>query len=117
MHILVIDDESIIRETMASILDLEGHRVTLAADGERGIELFTSGRYDLVLTDLGMPGLSGWEVVEALKQHRMDVPVIVVTGWGVVIDQQEIDSHRIDGVLAKPFDMKTLLHLVQRVTT
>ena len=48
MHILVIDDESIIRETMASILDLEGHRVTLAADGERGIELFTSCRYDLV---------------------------------------------------------------------
>ena len=117
MHILVIEDESLIRETMASILDLDGHVVTLAADGERGGELFTAGRYDLVLTDLGMPGLSGWEVVKALKQHRADVPVIVVTGWGVAIDQPEIDRHRVDGVLAKPFDMKTLLQLVQRVTT
>ena len=103
MHILVIDDESIIRETMASILDLEGHRVTLAADGERGIELFTSCRYDLVF-----------------DRSRHARPVRVGSRRGSEATpggRSGHRGHRIDGVLAKPFDMKTLLHLVQRVTT
>ena len=79
MNILVIDDESIIRESMAEILDLDGHGITLAAVRELGGELFMAGRYDLALTDLGIPGLSEWEVIKALKQYRVEVPGIVVS--------------------------------------
>ena len=96
------------------MLSLDGHQVTLAADGDEGIALFRQGDYDIVFTDLGMPGLSGWNVARALKDHRSDVPVFMVTGWGAGLDQSEIDRHGVDGVIAKPFDMEELLELVRR---
>jgi signal transduction histidine kinase len=66
--ILVIEDEPTILDTMEKILTMAGHRVTLVQDGEQGISLFRSGKFDIVFTDLGMPGLSGWEVAEAIKR-------------------------------------------------
>ena len=62
-----------------------------------------------------MPGLSGWDVVKAIKQRRSDVPVVMVTGWGVGIDQDELKRNRVDEVLPKPFDMDELLNLVHRI--
>lgn len=113
--ILVIEDQPLIRETMADILALEGHRVTLACDGEEGIALFEDGEYDIVCTDLGMPGLSGWEVVRAIKQRRHDVPVIMVTGWGVTIDQSQMEREGVEAVIAKPFDMEEVLGIVRNL--
>ena len=114
-RILVIEDETIVRETMANVLSLEGHQVTLASDGESGIELFKKEQFDIVFTDLGMPGLSGWEVTRALKDHNPDTPVIIVSGLGVTIGESEIESSGVDGVLSKPFYTTTLLGLIQKV--
>ena len=114
-NILVIEDELRIRETLADMLNVGGHRVTLAADGEEGIALFMEDEFDIVFTDLGMPGLSGWDVVKAIKQRRSDVPMVMVTGWGVGIDQDELKRNSVDEVLPKPFDMDDLLNLVHRI--
>ena len=95
------------------MLSLGRHHVALAADGEEGIALFDVNEYDVVFTDLSMPGLSGWEVVRAIKQRRSDVPVIMVTGWGVGIDQSDVDEYGVDKVLPKPFDIDLVLKLVQ----
>ena len=65
--ILVIEDDPLLRETMANILSLGGHKATLAADGAKGISLFKEGDYSLVFTDLGMPGMTGWQVVDAIR--------------------------------------------------
>ena len=67
----------------------------------------------MVFTDLSMPGLSGWQVAEEIKRHRSDVPVVMVTGWGVLIDESEIEATGIDGVLSKPFAIEALLGLVR----
>jgi CheY-like chemotaxis protein len=114
-RILVIEDETIVREAMANVLSLEGHQVTLASDGESGIELFKKEQFDIVFTDLGMSGLSGWEVTRALKGHNPDTPVIIVTGLGVTIGESEVESSGVDGVLSKPFYTTALLDLIQRV--
>lgn len=116
-EILVIEDEPTIRDTMDRILTMAGHRVTLAQDGEQGISHFRSGKFDIVFTDLGMPGLSGWEVAEAIKLEGRDVPVVMVTGWGVAIEQSEIERRPIDGVLSKPFDLEDLLNVVNDLAT
>ena len=97
---------------MFEILTGEGHTVSLAADGEEGVSLSRDAEYDLVFTDLGMPGLSGWEVIDAIREHREDVPVVVLTGWPEQIITQALDSDRVQGVLTKPFEMSRLLALV-----
>ena len=117
MNILIIEDEPLIRETMAEILSLEGHKSTLAADGDEGIELFMEGAYDIVFTDLTMPGLSGWEVTRAIKQHHGELPVVIITGWEASIDQSEIDESGVAGVLPKPFKIDELLGIVRQLTT
>lgn len=114
-NVLVIEDEPRIRETLADMLHVGGHQVTLAEDGEQGIARFEEGEFDIVFTDLGMPGLSGWDVVKAIKQRRSDVPVVMVTGWGVGIDQDELKRNHVDEVLPKPFDMDELLNLIHRI--
>ena len=113
--VLVIEDEPLIRETMADVLALEGYKVTLAADGEEGISLFRKGAYDIVFTDLGMPGLSGWDVARAIKRKQKDVPVVMVTGWGVAIDPSEIEGNGVDGILPKPFDIDSVLAIVSQL--
>lgn len=115
VSILVIEDEPLIRETLADMLSLGGHRVMLASNGEEGIALFEKGKYDLVFTDLSMPGISGWDVVKAIKRHNSDIPVIMVTGWGVGIDQAEMDRYGVDEVLPKPFDIDNVLSLVNKL--
>ena len=114
--ILVIEDEPLIRDTMSSILSIHGHRVTVASNGEEGIDLFTKADYDLVFTDLGMPGISGWEVARALKDCRSEVPVVMVTGWGVALEHDDVERSGVDGVLAKPFEIENLLSLISQLT-
>jgi GAF domain-containing protein len=104
--ILVIDDESTVLEIVAEVLTAHGHAVTVAHGGREGLLSFSSGRFDLVMTDLGMPDLNGWEVLRSIKESRATTPVLVLTGWG---DAAEAPTGlKPDGFLAKPFDLKQL---------
>ena len=115
-RVLVIEDELLIRETLFDMLELADHKVTLASDGAEGIRLFKEGEFDVVFTDLGMPGLSGWEVANAIKSERSDVPLVMVTGWGVGMDDSDVVASGVDEILPKPFDIDHVLALVQRLT-
>ena len=112
VNILVIDDDPSVRRVMFDILTREGHDVSLAAEGEEDVSLFRDAEYDLVFTDLGMPGMSGWEVIDAIREHREDVQVVVLTGWPEQIITQALDSDKVQGVLTKPFEMGGLLGLI-----
>ncbi|MDA0770645.1 MAG: GAF domain-containing protein [Chloroflexi bacterium] len=113
--ILVVEDEEAIRETLSEMLQLGGHTITLAENGEEGLKCFKEAHFDIVFTDLGMPGISGWEVARAVRGMREDVPIVMVTGWGVGISQEEMDENGVDEVLPKPFDIDFVLDLVQRI--
>lgn len=111
-RILVIDDEKRIRDNLQEILSLAGHTVTLAENAKQGVTLFKKGEYDLVFTDLSMPEISGWEVAKIIKERDPEVPVALVTGWGVRIDGKKLKDKRIDMVINKPFQMNRILNLV-----
>ena len=113
--ILVVDDEPLVREVMSSILSIHGHNVVLASDGGETISLLQQRRFDIVFTDLTMPGVSGWEVVTYVKRFGGDIPVVVVTGWAAGIDEAEVERRGANGIVHKPFDMDELLHLVARL--
>jgi CheY-like chemotaxis protein len=102
-RILLIDDDPEVRETLTEMLTGLGQAVTACADGASGLARFQDEPFDLVLTDLGMPRQSGWDVAKLVKQRRPDVPVGLITGWADQIAPDEAAARGVDGLVAKPF--------------
>ncbi len=110
--ILVIEDEAGVRELLKDILMEGEHEVEIAPNGKKGIELFQKKKFDLVFTDLGMPGISGWQVAEEIKKLNGKTKVVLVTGWEVQLKDDELKKCGVDLVINKPFQMKQILGLV-----
>jgi DNA-binding NtrC family response regulator len=107
--ILVIDDEKSIRNTLQEVLEYENHKVDLATTGAEGIELFSSGTYDIVLCDIKMPGMDGMEVLEKLHEKAHDVPVIMISGHGNIDTAVEAIKKGAYDFIEKPLDLNRLL--------
>lgn len=103
-RLLVVDDEADVREVLADGLAAQGHTVTLAGGGREALACLERGEFDLVITDLGMPDVNGWDVASAVKAARAQLPVLLLTGWADAADA----AGRVDAVLKKPFDMTKL---------
>ncbi|MCA9154303.1 MAG: response regulator, partial [Planctomycetales bacterium] len=103
LQILYIDDDERVRPSMAALLGSLGQRVDLAESGPCGLDLFQKRKYDLVITDLGMPGMDGRRVTHAIKQLKPETPVFLVSGWSELTALEDCDdSERPDTVLTKP---------------
>ena len=111
-RVLVVDDEENIREILAEILMSGAHEVVTAADGAEALHKLRSGTFDLVFTDLGLPGMNGYEVASEIKKIRPDLPVGLVTGWGATLDAEKARAHGVDLVISKPFRFEQVLSLV-----
>jgi CheY-like chemotaxis protein len=110
---LVVDDEENIREILADILSTAEHTVLTAADGAEGLHKLQSDPHiDLVFTDLGLPGMSGYEVAQEMKRLRPDLVVGLVTGWGATLDAEAARAHGVDLVVSKPFRFEQVLSIV-----
>ena len=103
----MIDDEESVRSVLSRILTQVKHQVNVAKDGEEGIRLFHEGEFDIVLTDLGMPGMSGWDVCRAIKKMSPQTPVGMITGWGMEIGEEKMKEVELDFLISKPFDFNT----------
>ena len=112
-NILIVEDEENIRILLSEILTSDGHLVSVASNGKKGVEIFRKGSFDLVLTDLGMPGMSGWEVASSVKKLAPEVIVAIVTGWDIQLGRDELKQNGVDMVINKPFKVKQVLKLVQ----
>lgn len=108
-RILIIDDEADIRSLLADMLAGEGHEVDVASSGEEGIRKCKRGGYDHVITDLGMPHMSGWEVARKVKELRPETAVILATGWGMHFDEEQLKAAGISRVITKPFQVEEVL--------
>jgi CheY-like chemotaxis protein len=109
LRILVIDDEEPFRVSLYTALHREGHFVAVAASGEEGLKLFGISTFDVVLTDLGMPGMGGWQVAQAVKEMRPGTPVVLITGWGATLTEADRRRPEVEAVLAKPVTSKAIL--------
>ncbi len=115
-RVLLIDDEATVRGTIAALLRASGHTVTEADGGAAGLALLAERPVDVVLTDLGMPDLTGWDVAREVKARSPGLPVILLTGWG---DQASTDAGHQKGLVArivgKPFRLEELLRAIAEV--
>lgn len=113
--ILVVDDETELLGVLRDALERGGHAVTTASSGSEGIARFRAGRYDAVLTDLGMADVSGWDVARTVRKEGAPGIVLgLVTGWGATISEEMVRDHGVTFVVSKPFDLEELLSRVNR---
>ncbi len=111
-RILVIDDEPAVRSVLVDLLEESGYAVVEAVDGDEGIRQLQRGAFDVVLTDLSMPGLSGWEMAAICGEWFPSSRVGLVTGWGDQLDPARVEESGVSFVIAKPFRADDVLRRV-----
>ena len=111
--ILVIDDEKGILQIIRQTLTRFGHEVETAGDGQEGIDKFDDGNFDIVITDIRMPGVDGNGVVKHIRNsNRQSIPVIAISGTPWQLETQSFDM-----VLPKPFPLKELVDSIRSFGT
>jgi CheY-like chemotaxis protein len=115
MRLLVVDDEDFVRDLLGEILEAEDCLVELAQDGTEALALFREQEFDGVFTDVGMPGMSGWELAREIRQVNKHVPIAIITGWGELVGSNEQRAAGVDWVIAKPFTAERIADLVREI--
>jgi DNA-binding NtrC family response regulator len=115
-HLLLVDDEAGFREAMAERLADHGFTVDQAATGEEAIERLTEFAFDVLVTDLRLPGIGGREVLDEALARYPEIIAVVVTGYGTVREAVEITRLGAEGFITKPFQFEELAHELQTAT-
>ncbi|MBN2366033.1 MAG: response regulator [Calditrichaeota bacterium] len=113
--VLLVDDEDVVGETLAEMLRQEGCDVVMVNTAARALEQFKKSPSDIVLTDLSMPGINGFELAKKIKELNRDVPVILITGWNQSDKNLFPNNGIIDASIEKPFNMKQIRQAFRRV--
>jgi DNA-binding NtrC family response regulator len=108
-RILIIDDEASIRESLETLLTLEGYNVDTKPEGESGLDQIDRASYDLVLLDLALPGKNGLEILHLIRERHPDLPVIMITAYGTVDNVVEAIRTGAQNFVQKPWDNEKLL--------
>ncbi len=101
-RVLVADDDAEMRAVLEDMLETSGYDIVLAVDGADAVEKFKTREFDIVVTDLAMPRLNGLQVARVCKRLKPSVPVLVITGWGIMVSGDEMAENGVDALLSKP---------------
>ena len=120
LQILCIDDEPLLRELLKELLERDGHTVEVSDGGQSGLDAFRLARerhrpFDVVITDLGMPYIDGREVVKVLKAESAKTPIVMLTGWGAFMKEEDTLPQQVDGFLSKPPRLREIRETLRRV--
>jgi CheY-like chemotaxis protein len=113
--ILVVDDEAIVRQSIAMLLAHAGHTVAVAADGEGALTKLSEGHFDLIITDFSMPGIPGDELARRIRERWPGQPIIMVTAFVEEYELFSRDRRTVDALLLKPFAYRELNEAIDRV--
>jgi DNA-binding NtrC family response regulator len=116
-RILVVDDEEALRMVLSSELEGEGYKVASAADGREAINILTSTEFDLVLLDIKMPNVDGFEVLKFSKERWPNTKIVMLTGFADLKNAIESKKLGAEDFISKPYDLVDLLTTVERVLT
>jgi CheY-like chemotaxis protein len=111
LRILVVDDEPSVGNTVKMLLKFDGHDVEATNSSKEALDLFASGRFDLVFTDFTMPGMNGNQLAAAIKAGAPDQPVVMITAHAGTLPP----SPDVDFVVGKPFQLEQLREAIARV--
>jgi CheY-like chemotaxis protein len=115
LRVLLVEDDEDNRELMAEVLETAGYEVLAAAGGAEGLKALSEKAVDVLVTDVGMPGMGGLEVARAAKKIAPGVPIVIVTGYAEREDIARARGREVDAVLVKPVDPDSLAAIVDEV--
>ena len=104
-RILVVDDDKVIRELFRETLEAGGYQVMTAQDGNEALKLVKKWTFDLIFTDLKMPGMDGAETFRQVRQIDISVPIVIITGYALSTLMEKVLEQGPFGVMRKPFDV------------
>ncbi len=116
LKILLVDDEVPLLDVVGDMIDYMEHTCRKADGGRVALEILEKEKFDLVVTDLGMPEVGGWEVAQFCRNKYPSMPVILISGWGGQLDGEEA-LQRVDAVLSKPFSMEEFEETINSVVS
>ena len=116
LHVLVVDDEPIARDVLSEYLMGDGHTVDTAVNGREAFEKFKAGRYALVITDRAMPEVGGDQLAAMVKEVAPDTPIILLTGFGDLMNAAGEKPDGVDMVVKKPIRLATLREVLSKMT-
>ena len=113
-RVLIVDDEKVIREILSEFLTMEGYVVRSVEDGERALQELRLRPYDMVISDLKMPKISGLQLLEKITEENLNVLTVIMTGFGTVETAIEAMKKGAYDYILKPFKVEEVIHVVQR---
>lgn len=115
-RVLIADDNRDAAESLAMLLQMEGHEVTVVHDGREAVTAFEKVRPDAALLDIGMPGLNGYEIARLIRRapHGRDITLIAVTGWGQENDKAQATEAGFNHHFTKPVEPDAITALLAR---
>jgi DNA-binding response OmpR family regulator len=121
LRVLLIDDDPSLLESLRSALEDEGHKVVTASGGQSGIDAFRESQrahrlFDIVITDLGMPYVDGRQVVASIRSMSPGTPIILLTGWGQHVANENEKAPQVDRLLGKPPRIRELRSALAELT-
>ncbi len=114
-RLLVVDDEDFVLELLREIFESDECDVQVASSGSEALEMFRENQFDAVCTDVGMPGMSGWELAREIREMDQEIPIAVITGWGEAVGSNEQKAAGVNWVIAKPFTADRIVELVRDI--
>lgn len=112
-RILIVDDDAEVRNVLCDMLMIEGFRAETSPDAYSALELLEKGNYSLMITDLGMPGMSGLDLAEHAREKYKSLEIVLLTGWYNSLEKQGRKLPRVKAVISKPFRLNQILDLVR----
>lgn len=116
LKILVIDDEEHVREVLHDILKQEGCEAVLSPDAYDALARFDAEPFDAIFTDVGLPGMNGWEFARSIRRRDRFIPLAVITGWGDTVSHEEQAASQADWIIPKPFNVERIVSLVAEIS-
>lgn len=114
-RLLLVEDDQHILNLLRDMLRLKGHDVICTADGAEALKLISEKEFDLVVTDLGMPAVNGWEIAKQTKVKKPGTPVIIITGWGAQYEGEDLAARGVDLMLSKPLSWGKMMHSIDKI--
>lgn len=114
VKILVADDEAMMRNLILKILETQGYRVSVVSSGDEALEKLKTEKYDLLMTDVKMPGMNGFDLLKQVKVEWPEMAVIIMTGYGDAYSVKEALLLGADEYLSKPFKSQEVTLIVER---
>lgn len=113
--VLVVDDDMVVGHSINRVLTGQGYQVWETMSGMEALEALGHQRYDMVFTDIRMPGMDGLEMTARMKKDYPEMPVVVITGYGTEVNEKEAHNLGVAGFLRKPLSPETIIENAERV--